>query len=449
MNIAMIHYRVGETDGVSLEMDKWKKVLERNKHKVFYIAGSSGRSSAFIIDELNYRATEIDDDCFNKAVNTDDDVIRQKILKQSTIIENKLLAFFKEYKIDLVMPNNMLSLGKSPHMAIGLTNAIKKAGVKVIAHHHDFYWERECYDNPKSAYIKSLLEDNFPPKDLEDMKHVVINKIAQENLLEKKNIDSVVVPNVFEFDSKPWLEDDYNKGFVDDIGISDNQIVFLQATRVTNRKAIELGIDLIALLNTHEYREKLVGKTLYNGKVFNKNTTLVLAMVGMHEGGDNYEKRIIEHAKKKNVDIIVRPDLVNHSRHVENGKNVYSLWDTYVFCDIITYPSIYEGWGNQFLEGIFAKKPQIVFEYPVFRSDIIDCGFKYISLGSIYELDENLLASVSEDVLKKAADETILFLTDKQIYFSSVEENFIIGQRDFSLDALERLIIPLVDEVSR
>lgn len=164
---------------------------------------------------------------------------------------------------------------------------------------------------------------------------------------------------------------------------------------------------------------------------------------------DGYEQRLIEHAKRKNVNIIVRPDLVNHSRHVENGKNVYSLWDAYVFCDIITYPSIYEGWGNKFLEGIYAKKPQIVFEYPVFRSDIIDYGFKYISFGSQYKLDENLLATVSEDVLKKAADETIQFLTDKELYFSSVEENFIIGQRDFSLDALERLIIPLVDEVSR
>ena len=35
MNIAMIHYRVGETDGVSLEMDKWKKVLEKNGHRVY------------------------------------------------------------------------------------------------------------------------------------------------------------------------------------------------------------------------------------------------------------------------------------------------------------------------------------------------------------------------------------------------------------------------------
>lgn len=54
MNIALIHYRVGETDGVSLEMDKWKKVLEKQGHNVMYIAGSQGTSKAIIIPELFY-----------------------------------------------------------------------------------------------------------------------------------------------------------------------------------------------------------------------------------------------------------------------------------------------------------------------------------------------------------------------------------------------------------
>jgi hypothetical protein len=49
MKIALCHFRVGETDGVSLEMDKWKKALEQNGHEVFYIAGSSGNCEAEII----------------------------------------------------------------------------------------------------------------------------------------------------------------------------------------------------------------------------------------------------------------------------------------------------------------------------------------------------------------------------------------------------------------
>jgi hypothetical protein len=54
MNIAMIHFRVGELDGVSLEMDKWRKILEeRYGHKVIYIAGTLGKSTGFSIPELS------------------------------------------------------------------------------------------------------------------------------------------------------------------------------------------------------------------------------------------------------------------------------------------------------------------------------------------------------------------------------------------------------------
>ena len=53
MNIALIHYRVGVTDGVSLEMDKWKKVLLELGHSVYYIAGNKGNTEACIIPELS------------------------------------------------------------------------------------------------------------------------------------------------------------------------------------------------------------------------------------------------------------------------------------------------------------------------------------------------------------------------------------------------------------
>ena len=40
MKFGLLHFRVFQTDGVSLEMDKWRIVLERLGHKVVYISGS-------------------------------------------------------------------------------------------------------------------------------------------------------------------------------------------------------------------------------------------------------------------------------------------------------------------------------------------------------------------------------------------------------------------------
>ena len=448
MNIALTHFRVGETDGVSLEMDKWKKILERNGHTVYYIAGSAGLQDAFIIEEMNYWGREdaaINAACFERPGVYAQDELVKKIQALSAAIEAKFISFIQDKQIELLIPNNLLSLGRSPYIAIAIANAAQKTGVKVIGHHHDFYWERSYFSNPQSEYVQSLLDTYFPPGNLPGMRHVVINQLAKADLLLKKGLESMVVPNVFDFENDLWTTDEYNQSYKRDMGVGDNEVVFLQATRVTNRKAIELAIDLIALLDTPEYRQKLLGNTLYNGKRFDENTRLTLLMVGLHEGGGNYEQKLIDKAKEQNVRLIVKPELIHHSRKTaEDGTKVYSLWDAYVYCDMITYPSIYEGWGNQFLEGIFAKKPQIVFEYSVFQSDIKAYGFDYISLGSQYSVGENGLAQIDRQVLEQAANACVETLCDKETYQSSVEKNFQIARKHLSLEALETMIAQLL-----
>jgi glycosyltransferase involved in cell wall biosynthesis len=48
----------------------------------------------------------------------------------------------------------------------------------------------------------------------------------------------------------------------------------------------------------------------------------------------------------------------------------YALWDVYPHADFITYPSLYEGFGNAFLEAIYFRKPLLVNRYGVFVRDI-------------------------------------------------------------------------------
>lgn len=448
MIIAMTHFRVGETDGVSLEMDKWKQVLERNGHKVYYIAGTSGPQEAFIVEEMDYRGQKdsvINKECYEKAELYSKEELKTEIEEIAKQIEDKFVAIIEDNNIDMLIPNNLLSLGRSPYIAMAITNAALRTGVKVIGHHHDFYWERDYFALPKNEYVQFLLDEYFPPRQLENMLNLVINKPAQKDLMDIKGMESTVVPNVFDFKNDLWVEDDYNKDYKQDLGIGENEVVFLQATRVTNRKSIELAVDLIALLDMSKYRNKLIGKTLYNGKIFDENTKLTIAMIGLHEGIDDYENRLIDYAEQKKVRLIVRPELVDHTRKIsEDGTKVYSLWDAYVHCDMITYPSIYEGWGNQFLEGLFAKKPQIVFEYSVFTSDIKAFDFEYVTLGNAYTLRENGLAKIEDDVLEKAAEKTIEYLCNNQKYYACVNKNFDIGKKNLSHEALERLIKTII-----
>jgi len=50
--IGICHFRVELTDGVSLEIDKWKRVLEEIGHKVYFLTGETSSLDATIIPEL-------------------------------------------------------------------------------------------------------------------------------------------------------------------------------------------------------------------------------------------------------------------------------------------------------------------------------------------------------------------------------------------------------------
>jgi hypothetical protein len=46
--------------------------------------------------------------------------------------------------------------------------------------------------------------------------------------------------------------------------------------------------------------------------------------------------------------------------------------------DFITYPSLYEGFGNAFLEAVYFKKPLLINRYAIFVRDIEPKGFDLI-----------------------------------------------------------------------
>ena len=64
-------------------------------------------------------------------------------------------------------------------------------------------------------------------------------------------------------------------------------------------------------------------------------------------------------------------------RSNNNGEE-YTLWDIYPHADFITYPSLYEGFGNAFLESVYFKKPLLINRYSIFIKDIEPKGFDLI-----------------------------------------------------------------------
>lgn len=439
MKIALCHFRVGETDGVSLEMDKWKKALEQLGHDVIFIAGSDKRGEAEIIPELHYQYA------FNNTIVQQaygqvehpwsEEKLEGRILMVAELIEQALLEIIRCRAIDVLIPNNILSLGWGLPAGIGFTNAIKKSKVKAICHHHDFYWERDLYANPNHKMIERILKDYFPPVHPR-IEHVCINSIAQGELKSRHGVEAHVVPNVFDFDHDGMKVDDYNREMRKVFGIQDSDIVLLQATRVVERKAIEIAIDYAAALEKN--RDQLHNQKCYNGELFTEKSNIYLVLAGQSESPE-YSKNLKLYAQEKGVKI---KDMSSHieqerSEHAEGKK--FSLWDVYTMADLVTYPSILEGWGNQFLEALVAKLPVAVYKYPVYQADIEKYQFHVLSFGHQHQSDNNWVR-VEDQQIEKAAEESITYLLDADYRRKQVEENYHIAKNELSIDGLQKML---------
>lgn len=450
--IGLCHYKVGGTDGVSLEMDKWKTALQRMGHTVHLCGGDLGTGDGYLIEELYHHREDAQRMAKNTFYELSDypngAALERDILSLADRIKARLREFIADKSIDLLIPNNIWSIGANPAAAVAFTRAVRELRIPAIGHNHDFHWESFRGMHATCPEAQRIIDQYLPPVDLL-IKHVVINNFAKEELRQQRGISSTVVPNVFDFAGPDWDVDDYNREFRSEIGVRENDLLVLQGTRIVSRKGIELAIDLVAALDRPQYRAELSKRGLYDGRKFGPKSRIVLVLAGYSEDPKkDYLNRLREKADRAEVDLLIISDRVRSRREIEAGKKIYSLWDCYVFSDLVTYPSLYEGWGNQFLEALRARVPIVVFEYPVYRQDIKDKGFSVISLGDkIAGKDELGLVRVSSEVTDRAAKEALPVLTDRAAREAVVGRNYQLGKRHYSLETLEQYLKEILSRV--
>ncbi|RKY54978.1 MAG: glycosyl transferase family 1 [Candidatus Neomarinimicrobiota bacterium] len=447
--IGIFHYQVGHTDGVSLEIDKWKRVLEEMGHTVHLCAGDLGAAHGTLIEEMYHHRPDAERLNYNTFTALrdypDNTAYCAELYSLTETIERRIRAFVQEKGIDFLIPQNVWSVAANPAVGIALAHVMRDFHLPALAHNHDFYWERIGPLALTCATAVELADEYLPPHD-PLAQHVVINSLAQEKLLARKGIHSTVIPNVFDFDGPGWEADDYNRDFRARIGLQENDVFILQATRIVSRKGIELAVDFVHALNSPSRRALLHKRGLYDGRPFNKDSRIVLVLAGYAQDDlSGYTTRLKQKIARAGVDSLFIEDVIGHQRQMHNGEKVYSLWDSYVYADFVTYPSLWEGWGNQFLEALRAKLPIMLFEYPVYRADIADKGFRVVSLGHTVQRHDDLgLVRVAPETVERAADMAVELLTDAQLRKETVEHNFRLGQMHYSLASLRDYLLPII-----
>ena len=330
--IGIFHFQVGCTDGVSLEIDKWKLALEEMGHTVHLIGGDLGTAQGTLIKEMFHHLPEskrLRQNTFSRLSDFDPDGYREELERMTGELVIRFRSVIEEKNINLILAENVWCVAANPAVAPALEIVRQEFGIPAVAHNHDFYWESRGGFSLTCAAAVELADKYLPPHD-PAIKHSVINSLAQKELLDRKGIPSVVVPNVFDFKTPAWEVDDYNRDLRSEVGLNEGDLVLLQATRIVSRKGIELAIDFAKTLNTPERRAILQERGLYDGRAFTEETRIVLAMAGYarDDVAGTYKQKLIDKAEHGGVELLFIEDRVDTDRSTREDQKIYSLWDT-------------------------------------------------------------------------------------------------------------------------
>lgn len=192
-------FRLGGTDGVSIEAAKWAGALRSLGHEVTSVAGEG--DADILLPGLAIGATS------------------------APSLEELARALVGS---DLVIVENLASLPLNVDARDALYRAL--AGRKALFHHHDLPWQREHL-----AHLEG-------PRDEPDWHHVTINELSRRQLRER-SIEAVTLMNTFDC-HPPLGERAVTRAR---LAVAD-QVVVVLPTRAIPRKHVEGALSLARAL---------------------------------------------------------------------------------------------------------------------------------------------------------------------------------------------------------
>lgn len=211
---AFLSYRLGGTDGVSVEAGKWEWALRVLGFSTRRIAGEicgPPRVDDVVLPGFAIHAPEGAADPHDLAVALDG--------------------------ADLVVVENLCSLPLNAPASFAASDALARHQGHIVFHHHDLPWQRADL-----AGIRGL------PPDLPRALHVVLSDRSRAELA-ARGVAARTIRNSFDFDAPPGDRARTRT----ELGVGEDDVVVLQPTRAIARKnvpgGLRFGEELVALLS--------------------------------------------------------------------------------------------------------------------------------------------------------------------------------------------------------
>ena len=305
---AVVSYRLGHADGVSVEAAKWIEALRSLGWDVLTVAGDGFAS--VILPGLAYDAPE-------------------HLVAPSVNEMREVLA-----DADVVIAENICSLPLNPRAGRAVAEALR--GRRAVLRHHDVPWQRERF----ASWTEPVPSDDA-------WTHVCINALTKTELGER-GIKAHVVYN--HFDLTPTGD-----GAKARAAVGVEGLLALQPTRAIGRKNIPASIAVA----------ESIGAAFW--------------IAGPAEEGYG-----------PTLDALLAKARARVVRGMPTGLTIA---DAYEACDVVTFPSTWEGFGNPTIESAIHRKPLVVGHYPVLE-ELRAFGFEWydadnLTLGDAIALEHN------------------------------------------------------------
>ncbi|HET9878255.1 MAG TPA: glycosyltransferase family 4 protein [Candidatus Limnocylindria bacterium] len=412
MRIGIAATRLAGVDGVTFETVKWEIVLEELGHEVRLVAGDVDalRPNTRLIPPMHFThapAQEVAAAAFDPT--TDRAELRRKIRRLADQLLPPLRDWTERMELDALIVENAWAIPMHLPLGVALRDLVTETGLPTIGHHHDYWWERERFE---TCIVPEVLAAAFPP-DLPNVRHVSINSLAAAELLARRGLSSVVVPNVFDFNQpRPRAERRarVRAQLRAELGMGERGLLVVQPTRVVPRKGIELAIELV-------------------GRLGDPDAVLLITSPAGDEGTE-YLVTLERLADRWNVRLRYAADRFAPDHVGKRINPAHSLSDAYLAADLITYPSLYEGFGNALVEALFYGTPVVVNRYSVYDADIRPLGLRLVEInGGITDATVADVRDVLADAERRARD---------------ARHNFAVGREHLGYDVLRRALETLL-----
>jgi mannosylglucosylglycerate synthase len=412
MRIGIAATRLAGVDGVTFETVKWEVVLELLGHEMRLVAGDVDalRPNTRLIPPMHFThppALEVAAAAFDPSADRTE--LRRKIRRLADQLLPPLRDWVERNELEALIVENAWAIPMHLPLGVALRDLAEETGLPAIGHHHDYWWERERF---AACIVPEVLDAAFPP-DLPNVRHVSINSLAAAQLQIRRGLASTVVPNVFDFDQprpRTGRRAALRAQLRRELGMRDDALLVVQPTRVVPRKGIELAIELV-------------------GRLADPEAVLLITSPAGDEGTE-YLVTLERLADRWNVRLRYAADRFAPDHEGKRINPAHSLSDAYLAADLITYPSLYEGFGNALVEALFYGSPVVVNRYSVYDADIRPLGLRMIEIDGV--------------ITDATVEEVRTVLADPERRNRDARHNFRIGREHLGYDVLRRALPELL-----